>query len=106
MRKIYLTHFVFLASFFIFISLLKSWVSTAYIPFWIGGMIGVVLPDIDHFIYVYFMRPQDLTSQRAARLMSNGQITRTMSLLAETRSERKHLVFHTATFQLIFVVFA
>jgi len=106
MRKIYLTHFVFLASFFIFISLLKGWFSLVYVPFWIGGLIGVVLPDVDHFIYIYLMRPQELTSQRATRLMASGNIGRTMSLLAETRGERKHLVFHTATFQMIFIVFA
>lgn len=62
------------------------------------------LPDVDHLIYVLFMNPQDLTSQRAGFLFNHREIVRMVQLLYETRSERKGLVFHTIFFQIIFLI--
>lgn len=71
-----------------------------------GGLLGTVLPDLDHLIYVYFLQPQDLTSQRVNYMVQKRAIWPTLELLASTRSERKNLIFHTAFFQLIFLVLA
>lgn len=105
MKRQLLVYYISLAIYFILITLSRSWLDVAFVPLWIGGLIGAILPDVDHFIYVYFLRPHELTSQRAAHLMSQGKIVQTFSLLANTRSERTHLVFHTAMFQLIFYAF-
>lgn len=64
---------------------------------------GTLLPDVDHLIYVYFMRPHEVTSQRVDSLVQKGQINKTLNLLYITREERAHLTFHTAHFQLIFL---
>lgn len=69
-----------------------------------GGLLGTVLPDLDHLIYVYFLQPQDLTSQRVNYMVQKREIWPTLELLASTRSERKGLIFHTAFFQIILVV--
>lgn len=61
------------------------------------------MPDIDHLLYMY-LRPQELTTQRVGFLISKHDIKRVFTLLYETRSERKDLIFHTAFFQLIFLV--
>lgn len=90
---------------FALISLARSWIDPLFIPFWIGGLIGAILPDIDHLIYVYFLKPHELTSQRATRMMAKGQVMQTFNLLANTRSERTNLIFHTAMFQIVFAVF-
>mgnify|MGYP001604517276 CR=1 FL=1 len=92
------TLFVFIVSVIVF----KRWFDLAYWPFLVGGILGTILPDIDHLIYVYFVSPQDLTSQRVSYLVYRREILRSISLLYETRSERKSLIFHSTIFQIIF----
>lgn len=104
MKKEIFVHLSFLVSFLILTSLLKGWFSLSYWPFWIGGIIGTALPDIDHLLYVFFLRPQELTSQRVSYMVGKRDLLGSMNLLAETRAERTKLIFHTATFQLIFLV--
>jgi hypothetical protein len=104
MRRELFLHFSFWFSFFVFITLIKQYFNLGYWPFWLGGLIGVILPDIDHLIYVYFIKPTDLTSQRINYLVDKKELWRSVQLLYETRSERKGLIFHTIFFQLIFFV--
>ncbi len=106
MRKEFFVHFSFLISFLIFTSLIKGWINLSYWPLWLGGAIGTILPDLDHLIYIFFLRPYELTSQRATRLISEKEVVRTLELLAETRYERKDLIFHTLLFQIIFLILA
>jgi len=104
MRRELFIHFAFWFSFFVLISLVKHFLSLSYWPFWLGGAIGTFLPDIDHLIYVLFMSPQDLTSQRVSFLWQRREYKRIIELLYETRSERRGLVFHTIFFQIIFLI--
>lgn len=112
MRRELLVHFSFLLLLFVLITLFKKWIPTSleaflfYLPFWVGGILGTILPDLDHLIYVYYLRPQDLTSQRAASLIDQRQIWNSLDLLASTRNERTGLIFHTVLFQIIFAVLA
>jgi hypothetical protein len=62
------------------------------------------LPDIDHLVYVFFLSPQELTSQRVNFLVNKKEIKRAVELLYETRSERRGLIFHTFFFQIIFLI--
>lgn len=92
---------------FALVSLLRGWyTSPVFIAFWAGGAIGAILPDIDHLIYVYFMRPQEVTSQRVMNLMQQKKVSATFDLLYRTQSERSKLVFHSAGFQFLFTVLA
>ena len=103
-KKELFIHFAFLISFFILISLFRGYFSLLYWPFWLGGILGTLMPDLDHFLYVYFLRPQELTSQRVNYMLGKGEILKTLDLLAETRYERTKLIFHTIFFQIIFLV--
>ena len=76
----------------------------SFIPFLIGGLIGTVLPDIDHIIYVYYLRPYEVTSQRVMYDVKKGNLSESWNLLSSTRSERTNLILHTVTFQLLFVL--
>jgi hypothetical protein len=105
-RKEIFIHFAFLTSFFIFISLLKGMVNLSNWPFWVGGIVGTLLPDIDHFIYILLLKPQELTSIRAEHMLEKRDVLGTLRFLAETRYERTKIIFHTATFQVIFIVLA
>ena len=75
-----------------------------YWPFVLGGLFGIILPDVDHILYVYFIKPQDLSSQRVNYLVNKKELIRGVELLYETRNERKGLIFHSILFQLIFLV--
>jgi hypothetical protein len=103
MKKDFLIHFSSLVLFFLLITLIKRWFNFNVWPFWIGGIIGTLLPDIDHLIYVKYLRPQELLSQRVNYLMADRNILKSLELLYETRYERTKLVFHTVMFQAIFI---
>lgn len=62
------------------------------------------LPDLDHILYVYVLRPYELTPQRAIAMAGKGKILGMFHLLTETRRERKSLIFHTVIFQVIFTI--
>ena len=104
MKRELALHFGVFVLFAILVILFKRWFDISYWPFLVGGILGTLLPDIDHLIYVYFLSPQDLTSQRVSYLLNKRDVGRSLSLLYETRSERKGLIFHSTVFQIIFWV--
>ena len=105
MKKELITHFSFMIAFFIFISIAKGWFALIYLPFWFGGILGTLLPDVDHLIYVYFLRPQEATSQRVISMMDKREVAKSLQILAVTRGERSKLIFHTTFFQILFLLF-
>lgn len=104
MRRELFIHFSFWFPFFVLITVVKQFFSVSYWPFWIGGLVGLFLPDLDHLIYIFFLQPQELTSLRVNFLLDRREVKRILELLYETRSERKGLIFHTIFFQLIFLI--
>lgn len=104
MKKELALHFLATAVLVVVISLLRRYLSLSYWPFWVGGILGTVLPDIDHVIYVYYLRPYELTSQRVINDIQKGNVGAGVDLLSSTRSERTNLIFHTIIFQVFFVV--
>ncbi|KKU09916.1 MAG: hypothetical protein UX13_C0026G0032 [Candidatus Woesebacteria bacterium GW2011_GWB1_45_5] len=103
MRRELFLHYAFWFSFFVFITIVNGFFDLLYWPFWVGGIVGTLLPDIDHLLYIY-LKPQELTSQRVNFFLDRREIKRIIGLLYETRSERRDLIFHTIFFQLIFLV--
>lgn len=106
MRRELFIHFAFWFSFFVFISIFRGYLTLNSWPLWFGGLVGTLLPNVDHLIYVFFLNPQELTSQRVNFLLKRKEISRVFTLLSETRPERKNLIFHTFIFQLIFFAVA
>ena len=104
MKKEILTHFVAFSVFFALITLIRGWFDLSVLLFWFGGVLGTMLPDIDHVIYIYFLRSEEYNSQRAVHMVQGGNLKESFKFLAETRSERTRLIFHTYYFQLIFYV--
>ena len=72
--------------------------------FWLGGFTGTFLIDLDHFIYLFFTNPHELTSQRAQRLWEQKRIKEMIALTFDTVEERIKLAFHNAFFQVILLV--
>jgi len=71
---------------------------------WLGGFMGTFLIDLDHFIYLFFTNPHELTSQRAQRLWEQKQLKELIALTFKTTEERIRLAFHNALFQLILFI--
>lgn len=87
-------------------TVLKGWINLFVIPLWIGGLIGIFLPEVDHFIYAYFLRPHEYDAQRMQRMVNQGQVMQSVQMGSETRAAHSSLVFHTVYFQLIFLLFS
>lgn len=105
MKKDLLTHFLFMIAFFLIISVVKDWFRIDIWPFWLGGVVGTLLPDVDYLVYVYFLRPERQTSQDAVGLIAQKEVVKTWELLSRSKDNKADLIFHTAFFQLIFAVF-
>jgi hypothetical protein len=93
-------------AFLILVALYKQWIAIEYLPLLFGGIIGTLLPDIDHLIYIYFLRPDESMSKQATSLVERKNFMKSWDMLANTRTERKSLIIHSAHFQLIFLAFA
>lgn len=72
----------------------------------LGGIIGLYLPDVDHLIYVYLLRPNDVTSQRVRADLASGRFGHALGIICDTHNERGKLVFHTLVFQIILLLLA
>ncbi len=104
MKRELFIHYAYWFGFFVFIAFLKKYLTLPDWGFWLGGIFGTILPDLDHIIYFYFVSPTDLTAQRFDFLAHKKALKRMAELLYETRAERSGLIFHTIFFQIIFFI--
>jgi len=104
MRKEIINHLIYYTAFFVFLTVANSLYSLNYWPLYVGGLVGLFMPNIDHLLHVFVLKPQELTSLRVTGLFKNKQIREAIILLYDTREERKELMFHTVLYQLIFAV--
>lgn len=72
---------------------------------WLGGLIGFLLLDVDHYLYALVFYPQELTSLRIKHLLKQRRFRESVELIADTNRERIRLSFHNALFQLVFYIF-
>lgn len=101
MKRVFFIHFAFFVSVFILFSIFRGWLSLPYWTFWVGGVLGSLIPEIDQFLYVFFTNPQELSSQRVICLIKNKDYMGALRLLFETKSERRNLIFHSNIFLVI-----
>lgn len=104
MKKDILNNIIFLLLYFLLITLVKRYFSFNYWQFWIGGLIGLFLSNVDHLLHVFIFKPYELTSQRVTSLINSKRIKEALILLYDTKNERTDLIFHSINFQIIFLV--
>jgi len=75
------------------------------LSFWLGGLMGFLLLDVDHYLYALVLYPHQLTSLRIQRLLKQKRFRETAELIVDTDQERVKLSFHNALFQLVFYIF-
>lgn len=71
------------------------------IGFWLGGLIGTFFLDLDHWFYVFWLKPHELTSQRVKHQLNQNHYREALILLSDTKGERIRLSFFNAPFQLV-----
>lgn len=104
MKKEIVNHFLYFAGYFVFLTLVNNLYSFEYWPLYLGGLVGLFLPNLDHLLYVFVLKPYELTSQRIIAFIKNKQVKEAIVLLYDTKEERSDLMFHTILYQLIFTI--
>lgn len=105
MRREIFVRLSFLISVLILVSIVKHWLALTCWPLWLGGALGLFLPDLDHLVYIFFLGPQELTSQRVVYLIRNRNFRGAVSLLFDTRAERGDLVLHSNFAFVVILIF-
>ena len=105
MRREIFIRLSFLISVLILVSIVKHWLALTCWPLWLGGALGLFLPDLDHLVYIFFLGPQELTSQRVVYLIRNKNFRGAVSLLFDTRAERGDLVLHSNFAFVVILIF-
>src|SRR3989344_8965529 len=103
MRREVGLHLTAVLGFFLLTALVKRLSGTVLLEYYVGGILGTVLPDLDHIIYALYLKPQETVSKSVNNLLRRGEIKSTINLLVVTRNERKQLIFHTSAFQAFFL---
>jgi hypothetical protein len=93
-------------SYFMIISVLRAKIDWGLPLFWLGGMIGSHLLELDHLLYALWIYPHELTSMRVKKLFEERRFQEGLAMLRETRYERKKLSFHSVIFQAVLPIFA
>ncbi len=86
------------------VSLIHWQLKFSLIFFMIGAILGNFLLEIDQIIYCYFQSPQEFNCQRARRLFEQKHWLEGVRLIAETKDERRRLIFHSVLFQIILLL--
>lgn len=103
-KKLFFTYAIAAILLATVVTVLRGWFDVDHIPLFLGAMFGIFLPDIDHFIYVFYLKPHELTSQRVKRLAQTRSFKSIIQLLYNTKEERTTLIFHNFVFQVLFIV--
>jgi len=104
MKKELLVHYGVFFVFLVIAILIQRWFYIGVWPFILGGIIGTALPNVDHLIYVYFLKPQELNSQRVTYLNNEKNYRKSLEILSETKYERSMAIFHSVFFQVVILV--
>ena len=90
--------------YFVFATTLNWPIQLPWGFFLLGLILGNLILDLDQFIYCYFQAPHEFASQRFKRLLNLNRFRESLIYALQTAHERKRTVFHSAFFQMIFLV--
>lgn len=98
-------HSLYLVSFFLLVSVMRDWFGFRFISFWIGGIVGTLLADLDRVLYVYVLSPESPVSKQIRGLINQGKTRASLDVLSTSDINNEELIFHSARFQLVFLLF-
>ena len=92
---------------YLVVGTLISWQSGfSLIGWWIGGLFGYFLLDVDHLLDVFFLHPDNPENQQVKQAIAGRNWAKTWQILISTAPQRKHLVLHTVIFEAVIAVLA
>ncbi len=112
MRRVVISHlrvlfvYLFVITFFRILRLQVSVSLGSFLNlfgFWVGGVIGMVLLDIDRLIHVYVEHPELELSKEVKQKVSEQNWQGAIDTLLAKRFEQNHLAFRSGVFAVIFV---
>ena len=107
MKKLVLIHVLWSLVLMGLMILLKHWFDVRMALILLSGaVVGSILPDIDHLIYIYLSKPDESYSQEISSLINQRKFSLALDRISFARQDRKNLLFHNVLFQLLFIVFA
>lgn len=74
--------------------------------YFLGGVVGLLLAESDRLLYVFFIKPQELVSQRALSFVKSRKYSLFLRFLKREESSMQNLIFHSAFFQTLFLILA
>ncbi len=104
MKQKLLVHYLFLFSFFIFVAIRRNFFSLGSFPFWIGGLIGTFLPDLDHIFYSFFYKEESKSFLSFKTFLSQKKYVSAFYSLLENDDSIGVSAFHSFSFQLLFFI--
>lgn len=104
LKKEVVSHLAVSLIWLVIITLLRWQWQWNLIWLWLGGAVGTFLLDIDHLIYVFWLHPEEATSQEINNLFKQKNYRAVLVKTNETHLGRFHLTFHNALFQVGFLV--
>lgn len=105
LRKEITGHLLVSLIWLIVISLFRWYLKFDLILLWLGALFGTFLLDIDHSIYWFYTHPEEQDSQMAKMLWQKKDPKGLILLLERYHNTHTRLIFHSALFQVIFLVF-
>ena len=75
-------------------------------PVGVGVVLGTFFVDLDHLFYWFFYHPEKQDSKIAKMLWQKKDFRGLLALLARYHDTHTRLIFHSALFQLILLVFS
>jgi len=73
---------------------------------WLGSIVGSLLLQTDHLVYLIWQRPNELTSVRFKSLWQQKRYKEAFLMVIQTVPERTRLSFHNVLFQVVFIPFS
>ena len=71
------------------------------IGWWIGGLVGFHLLDVDHLLDVWFLHPEKEESQRVKEALKTKSWKTVWRVLMKTAPQRNRLVLHSVIFEAV-----
>lgn len=106
LKKEITSHFLVTLIWLVAISLLRWYLKWNLVFLWLGGLFGTFLLDIDHLIYWFFTSQEKQDSKIAKMLWQKKDFKGLLLLLERYHDTHTRLIFHTALFQVIFLIFS
>lgn len=104
MKRKLLIHYLFFFSFFIFVAMRRGFFSLGSIPFWVGGLIGTLLPDLDHVFYSFVYKDKSVSFLSFKSLLYQKKYLSAFYSILEKSDTSEVSAFHSFSFQLLFFV--